>query len=82
MPLPSALARNKTKTASSGIWTRVVDSISYDDNWYANNTSIYKAKIWLRNVAQKWQFEFVWVGREKGEIAKMQKRWCKEREKK
>ena len=35
MPLPSVQARSETLTTSFRIWTRVTDSISYDDNRYA-----------------------------------------------
>ena len=34
MPFSSALARSETQTALYGIWTRVVDSIFYDDYRY------------------------------------------------
>ena len=34
MPLPRALTRSETQTDSSRIWTRVTDSISYNDKRY------------------------------------------------
>ena len=39
MPFTKALARSETETASSMVWTRFTDSISYDDNRYANYVS-------------------------------------------
>ena len=39
MPFSTVLTRSEMKTASSMIWTRVIDSISYDGNRYAHYTS-------------------------------------------
>ena len=33
-------AWTETQTASSKIWTRIADSISYDDNRYAKNSTM------------------------------------------
>ena len=34
--MPKALARIETQTTSTRFWTRVIISISYDDNRYTN----------------------------------------------
>ena len=41
MPFKWALERRKTQTASSRIWTRVTDSISFDDNRYIKSALFY-----------------------------------------
>ena len=37
--LSRALARSETKTGSSRIWTRMADSIFYDDNRFSKDAS-------------------------------------------
>ena len=39
MPLHTALALRETQSATSRIWTMIIDSICYDDNCYSNNAS-------------------------------------------
>ena len=40
IPFPRALVLCEMESVSSGIWTRVAESISYDDNHYTTGTSI------------------------------------------
>ena len=40
MPFSRALKESEMQTVSPRIWTRVADSISYDDNRYAKRTSL------------------------------------------
>ena len=39
MPIPKVLAQSEMQTALSRIWTRVANSISYNDNHYAKCAS-------------------------------------------
>ena len=72
IPFPRALVLCEMQSVSSRIWTRVVVSISYDDNHYTTGTSLSKPRfssLWkgsLRSVTlltlslslwlQKWDF--------------------------
>ena len=40
MPFWRALVQNETQTATSRIWTQVIDSIYYKDNQYATSASL------------------------------------------
>ena len=44
--IPKALARSKRQTSSSRIWTRVTDSITYNDNCYTNSV-LFNFLVWL-----------------------------------
>ena len=50
-----ALARSVTQTASSTIWTRVAESISYDDNRYAKRDCVHKFVQWLWQKEKQYQ---------------------------
>ena len=42
MLFPRAEVKSETQTASSKIWTQVVDSNSYNNNYYSKRASIHK----------------------------------------
>ena len=45
IPFLMALARSEMQTASSGIWIRVTESISNDDNCYTMHASQYLDEV-------------------------------------
>ena len=40
MPVPRALVWSEMQTTLSRIWTQVINSISYDDNFHTKSTSL------------------------------------------